>query len=83
MKDETYQPLFVREGHAGVWRPWFAWWPVWVADLRWPYRRQKLVWWQWIVRRRFHAASWFLDGCTWWWQYAEPNPHHPGEQKHG
>lgn len=70
MTDE-YQPLFVREGHADMWRPWFAWFPVWVTDSRWPYPRQKRIWGKRVLRRRFHAASWFLDGHTWWWQYGE------------
>ena len=64
-------PLFIREGHADAWRPWFAWRPVWVADFHWPYPRQKRVWLSTILRRRFNAAPWFLDGHTWWWQYAE------------
>lgn len=71
---ETYQPLFVREGHAEAWRPWFAWRPVWIADLQWPYPRQKRVWLQPVLRRRYHAATWFLDGFTWWWQYAPIQP---------
>lgn len=73
MSERAYEPLFVREGTVEAWRPWFAWWPVWMKDARWPYARQKRVWGRMILRRRFYAAGWFLSGNIWWWQYAEPD----------
>lgn len=63
-------PLFVREGHAEKWRPWFAWHPVWIDNGEWPHSLEKRVWFRTVLRRRFHAAGWFLDGNISWWQYA-------------
>lgn len=52
-------PLFIQEGRAAPWRPWFAWRPVWVRSPAFPYPREQRVWLRWIERRRFHPADWF------------------------
>lgn len=78
---EDYVPYFVQDGHAEAWRPWFAWHLVWIADLRWPHRQQRRVWFTYVLRRRFHCASWFMTGGMWFWQYqAHPNAD-AGERK--
>ena len=57
-------PLFVQEGDASAWRPWFAWRPIWVRSLEFPYPREQMVWLRWIERRRFYPAPWFLAGVV-------------------
>lgn len=57
-------PLFIQEGHAEPWRPWFAWRPVWVRAPEFPYSRERLVWLRWLERRRFHPADWFMIGVA-------------------
>ena len=76
-KDSGYQPYFIQDGHAGPWRPWFAWRPVWVTDLRWPYRRQKRIWLRPVLRRKFYCASWFVTGGLWFWQFTEMDNYAP------
>lgn len=66
-------PLHVREGEAGPWERWFAWFPVRVGAS--PETYGYLVWLETIERRWFYPPIWFIPPAPWRWrEYRLPTP---------
>lgn len=67
-----YTPLHVREGMAGPWQRWFAWFPV-VVDAS-PGCDGRRVWLTYVERRWFYPPTWFIPPAPHRWREYRVTP---------